>query len=243
MSAYTEAVIRWQSRQLRSPKDLDQLLQSFNPLFAVNAILLEGESISLPVAEEYYQTGAVSQFTGNPKALVQLYNHKLCYEYLRERILARDDLDTSLVLEVHRILNSGTYNEPFYLASGERPGQLKRQDFVTASTGVGASAQDVGRELDRLMEEISGYCGGELLSAAAYFHCRFENIHPFASGNGATGRVLMNYFLLIRDHPPLIVFAQDQEEYIQCLTRYDRDRDAQPLAEFLKRELVQTWEA
>ena len=101
----------------------------------------------------------------------------------------------------------------------------------------------VGRELDRLMEEISGYCGGELLSAAAYFHCRFENIHPFASGNGATGRVLMNYFLLIRDHPPLIVFAQDREEYLQCLTRYDRDRDAQPLAEFLKRELVQTWEA
>ena len=39
LSAYTEAVIRWQSRQLRGPKDLDQLLQGFNPLFAVNAIL------------------------------------------------------------------------------------------------------------------------------------------------------------------------------------------------------------
>lgn len=43
---------------------------------------------------------------------------------------------------------------------------------------MGAAARDVGRELDHLVEEVSGYCGSELLQVAAYFHCRFENIHP-----------------------------------------------------------------
>ena len=241
MSAYTAAIARWQSRQLRSPADLDRLLYDFNPRFAYNSGLLEGREISYTTVEEFFHTGKVSQFSGNPKELVQLYGHKLCYEYLRERVLARDDLDTFLVLELHRILSSGTYSEPFYLANGERPGELKKQDYVTAVSAVGASARDVGKELDQLMEEVSGYCGSDLLQAAAYFHSRFENIHPFAAGNGAVGRVLVNYFLLIRDHPPLIFFAEDKEQYLQCLTTYDRERNPGPLAHFLESELAKTW--
>ena len=80
------------------------------------------------------------------------------------------------------------------------------------------------------------------LSAAAYLHCRFENIHPFAAGNGATGRVLLNFFLLCRDHPPLVFFSQDKERYLQCLTRYDKTRDPRPFRDFLEEELFKTWE-
>ena len=58
MSAYTEAVIRWQSRRLPSPKELDQLVRSFNPQFAGNAILLEEEGISLPLPEKMVQIQA-----------------------------------------------------------------------------------------------------------------------------------------------------------------------------------------
>ena len=241
MNSYSTVIARWQSHQLRNPGDLDRLLYDFNPRFAYNSGLLEGRQIAFSTVEEYFQTGQVSQFSGNPKELVQVYSHKSCYEYLRERVLARDDLDTMLVLELHRILSSGTYSESFYLANGERAGELKKQDFVTAVNAVGASARDVGQELDQLMEEVSGYCGADLLQAAAYFHGRFENIHPFAAGNGAVGRVLVNYFLLIRDHPPLVFFAEDKERYLQCLTAYDRERNPLPLASFLEDQLIKTW--
>jgi Fic family protein len=241
MSAYLSAVAKWQSHQLRSPADLDRLLYDFTPRFAYHSALLEGRNIAYSTVEEFFHTGTVSQFTGDPKELVQLYSHKRCYEYLRERVMARDDLDTLLVLDIHRLLTSGTYSETFYLENGERPGELKKQDFVTAVNAVGASARDVGAELDRLMEEISGYCGADLLQAAAYFHSRFENIHPFAAGNGAVGQVLVNYFLLIRDHPPLIFFAEDKEEYLQCLSAYDYERNPGPLAKFLEKELAKTW--
>ena len=138
-------------------------------------------------------------------------------------------------------INSGTYTEPYYLFQGERPGELKKQDYVTAVNAVGASARDVGHELDQLMEEVCGHCGSELLQEAAYFHCRFENIHPFAAGNSAAGRVLVNYFLLTRDHPPLVVFDDDRETYLRCLTAYDRDKDCRPLTAFFERELTRTW--
>ena len=180
MNGTFKAVERWQSHQLRCPKDLDELLRGFRPLFAYHDHLLEGREIPLATVEEFFKTGAVSQFSGDPKDLMLLQGQRNCYEYLRERVLARDDLETSLVLEVHRILTSGTYTEPFYLVNGERPGELKKRDYVTAVNAVGAAARDVGRELDHLVEEVSGYCGSELLRVAAYFHCRFENIHPFS---------------------------------------------------------------
>ena len=140
-----KAVERWQSHQLRCPKDLDELLRGFRPLFAYHDHLLEGREIPLATVEEFFKTGAVSQFSGDPKDLMLLQGQRNCYEYLRERVLARDDLETSLVLEVHRILTSGTYTEPFYLVNGERPGELKKRDYVTAVNAVGAAARDVGR--------------------------------------------------------------------------------------------------
>ncbi len=241
MSTYTSILNWWQSHQLRCPCDLDRLLQRFNPRFVRESCLLEGWDIPLDTAEEVFRSGTVSQFSGDPKALLQLYTQKQCYEYLREKIMARDDMDTFLVLEIHRILTSGTYAEPYYLASGERAGEFKKQDYVTAVNAVGVPARDVGKELDQLMEEVSGYCGSDLLRAAAYLHARFENIHPFAAGNGATGRVLVNFFLLTRDHPPLLVFSQDQDRYYACLTTFDQQKDARPLADFFQEQLEKFW--
>ena len=141
MNGTFKAVERWQSHQLRCPKDLDELLRGFRPLFAYHDHLLEGREIPLATVEEFFKTGAVSQFSGDPKDLMLLQGQRNCYEYLRERVLARDDLETSLVLEVHRILTSGTYTEPFYLVNGERPGELKKRDYVTAVNAVGAAAR------------------------------------------------------------------------------------------------------
>lgn len=241
MSLYHTILSRWQSQQLRRPSDLDKALGEFNPLFAYHTERLEGREADLETAREYFQTGTVSQFTGDPQMLIRLYDQKRCYEYLRERVLARDEMDTALVLELHRILNSGAYNDPALLRRGERAGEFKKQDLVAPAGGAGSPAREVGRELNQLMEEVSGYCGTELLSAAAYLHCRFENIHPFAAGNGATGRVLLNFFLLCRDHPPLVIFSEDKERYLQCLTTYDNTRDPRPMRDFLEEELSKTW--
>lgn len=226
LSGYFSILDRWQSRQLRCPKDLDCLLEDFNPRFARESCLLEGWDLPLEAAREVFRGGEASRLSGDPQALSQLRCQKACYSFLRERVLARDDLDASLVLGIHRVLDSGA---------------ARQQDSVTQHSRAGAPAQEAARDLNQLLETVGGYCGPEPLQAAAYLHARFENIRPFPTGNGSTGRVLANFFLMARDHPPLIIFARDRDRYFQCLAAFDQSGDCRPLGAFFQEQLEKTW--
>jgi Fic family protein len=80
-----------------------------------------------------------------------------------------------------------------------------------------------------------------VLKAAAYFHLRFEYIHPFADGNGRVGRTLLNYFLMTHGHPPMVIYDEDKALYYACLQKYDEDEEIAPLVEFFKYETEKTW--
>ena len=81
----------------------------------------------------------------------------------------------------------------------------------------------------------------QVLTAAAYFHAKFENIHPFADGNGRAGRLLMNYLLLLWDHPPIIIHEEDRKAYYDALERFDSSQELDTLTAFLKEQTVKTW--
>lgn len=52
-----------------------------------------------------------------------------------------------------------------------------------------------------LLDELADIPEEKALTAAAYFHARFENIHPFADGYGRTGR---------QELEPLISYLREQ---------------------------------
>lgn len=83
--------------------------------------------------------------------------------------------------------------------------------------------------------------GKDVLTIAAYFHACFENIHPFADGNGRVGRTLLNYYLLTHNVSPVIIYEEDCKEYYRSLERFDTDADLQPLKDFIVREQEKTW--
>lgn len=66
-----------------------------------------------------------------------------------------------------------------------------------------------------------------------------KNIHPFADG---TGRLVMNYLLVIHNHPPIVIHQEDRKVYFEALEAWDEEQDLQPLKKFLREQTVKTWE-
>ncbi len=112
---------------------------------------------------------------------------------------------------------------------------------MTGAQEVGALPEDVPEELAELIAELDGVETSQALTAAAYFHAKFENIHPFADGNGRTGRLLMNYLLLLWNHPPVIIHEEDRKGYYDALERFDEEQQLEPLVSFLREQAVKTW--
>ena len=62
-------------------------------------------------------------------------------------------------------------------------------------------------------------------------------------GNGRTGRLLMNYLLLLLDYPPVIIHEEDRRAYYGALEQFDSDQKLDSLVDFLKPQTVKTWQA
>jgi len=241
LDQYNRAVELWQSYEIASAADLDKYLDSFRILFAFHSGKIENEEITYHDTREIFENGRVVDYTGSPHALFEQQNQKLCYELLKEKIVKNEPLSIELVKEIHKVLTSGAYDEHRYIENEERPGEFKKHDYVTGVHEVGSAAEDVEKDLTELIAEVNAYEGKDVLKAAAYFHARFEYIHPFADGNGRVGRTLMNYYLMTHKHPPLIVYNEDKRMYYECLQKYDEVEDLNPLYEFFKYETEKTW--
>ena len=125
---------------------------------------------------------------------------------------------------------------------GERPGEYKKHDYVTGKDEIGASPEDAQAEVSELLEELNGIPKEKALTAAAYFHAKFENIHPFADGNGRTGRLAMNYLLLLNGHPPVIIHEEDRAGYYAALEAWDERQELEPMLRYLQEQTAKTWE-
>ncbi len=79
-------------------------------------------------------------------------------------------------------------------------------------------------------------------------HHKLEKIHPFADGNGRTGRMLMNYILMKMGFPPLIISKKRRSDYLAALRNADNcdlnDNDSsyyKKLITYLAEEMVSSY--
>ena len=234
MEEYQRAVQLWKSWNIKH-------LDSFRILFAYHSGKIENEDITYNDTREIFENGRVIGYTGDPRALFEQQNQKLCYEALKEKLAAREPLSVELVKEIHHMLTSGAYDERRYIVNGERPGEFKKHDYVIGIHEAGSPPETVGADLAELLAEVGEAGQKNPLKAGAYLHARFEYIHPFADGNGRVGRTLLNYWLIINNYPPLIIYEEDRKAYYEALKHYDEDEVLDLLETFFREQTVKTW--
>lgn len=53
-------------------------------------------------------------------------------------------------------------------------------------------------------------------------------MNAFADGNGRCGRLAMNYFLVLHNHPPIVIHEEDRKAYYAALEAWDTNQELAP---------------
>lgn len=237
---YEKAVRMWQEKNIRTADDLAFTLDGFHIAFAYNSGKLENENITYNDTRDIFNNERISSYTGDLRTLYEIHNEKKAYELFLSAFDAKRAIDEAFIKELHYTLTQNTYDER-RMKRGEHPGEYKHHDYVAGVNETGAAAEDVPSEIAELLTQIQDVKDKDALTAAAYLHAVFENIHPFADGNGRTGRMLMNYFLAAHNHPLITIHEEDRAGYYAALDAWDERRELDPLKIFLKEQTVKTW--
>lgn len=241
MTSYENKVRAWQEKGIETGPELADALSDFWIPYTYNTGRIRNESLTMADTREIFEHGSVTSYTGRLRTLLQILDAREGAEAFERAFDDGARLDEFLLQSLQYTLTQGTY-PPSLWKQSERPGEYKRHNYVTLTSDMGALPEDCEEEVRELLDELPDISGKNTLTAAAYFHAKFENIHPFACGNGRVGRLAMNYLLVRRNHPPLIVFAEDREEYCEGLRQWDLRQELAPLKDFLAAQTVKTWD-
>ncbi len=238
---YEKSVILWQRKNIMTDAELAEALNGHSIAFAYHSGKIENENVTYHDTREIFEHDGVTSYTGDLRTLFEIRNAKDANELFLKAFGERRFLDEKFIKTLQKCLTQNTYDTRRWQL-GERPVEFKHHDYVTGREEIGAAPEDVEEELGELLSELEDVPDKNALTAAAYFHAKFENIHPFADGNGRTGRLAMNYFLIMHNHPPIIIHQEDRRAYFIALEAWDAGQDLEPLRVFLKEQTVKTWE-
>lgn len=242
---YTEVISFWKNKNIKSIEDINNILDNFSVLFAYNSGTIENKKITYEDTREIFENGKVINYTGDLKTLYEIRNQKICYEFILPLIIKKEKISEKLIKEIHKKLTENTYDEKRYIINNERPGEYKKHDYVVGINEVGSSYKNVKLDIEQLVEEINNVLlskDEDIIKAGAYLHNMIEQIHPFADGNGRLGRTLLNYFLMINNLPPIIIYNDDKNFYYEVLRKFDEENNLDSTIEFFKYQMEKTWQ-
>ena len=186
---------------------------------AVASTRIEGTQASLT---DVYDAEATNQPLGPD--VEEVINYVSAIESGLSR-LATLPLSTRLIREMHAIILDGVRGRD------RQPGEFRTsQNWIGApgatietATFVPPPPEELGDLLDDLEAFVHEVPTMPPLIQAALLHYQFETIHPFLDGNGRLGRLLVVFFLVIRDRLPAPLlyispyFEERRDEYYGAL--------------------------
>jgi len=205
--------------------------KKFSEVFSYNTNAIEGSELTLKETENVIERGAWP-VEKSKQDIAEALGVDEAITFIRK---TKDDVSLDLIKEIHRIV---------FKNSKDFAGEFRKKGeevVVRTGTGVvvheGAPSSRVVTLLKELIVWYSRYKNeypGILL--AAVVHNQFENIHPFADGNGRVGRILLNNILLKNGLPPLNIDLKNQREYYETLQAYEKEGNIRPTIELILKE-------
>jgi len=99
---------------------------------------------------------------------------------------------------------------------------------------VSASMKKVVKEFNEQKQQLHP------IELAAWLHNKIAQVHPFTDGNGRTARLAMNWVLLRKKFPPIVVNVQNKEEYYRNIELADKGNQ-KPFSIFVAKQLLEQY--
>ena len=213
---------------------LDFLVQ-----YSQNSVAIEGNTITIPQARDLI----INNVTPDSKDLREIHdleNHKRVFFSL---LKSNKKITEELILEIHSELMSNI---------DTRKGYRTRDVKVIGGFGNAFKTTThsyISTDMKKLLEWYNGIKKNiHPLMLSAIFHHKFESIHPFFDGNGRTGRMILNYMLLLHNYPPVIISNKLRGEYYNALrsvrakSSYDENIESySPIINEVGQSLIQSY--
>lgn len=177
----------------------------------------------------------------------EIENHRDAFNYVIERLQDKEPMNITLIKEIHAKLMDRLLIDRGQFKTVENI--IQGADFLTAAPHE--TPMLMQQWVDNLNYQLEyAKSDKEIIRVVTDFHIQFERIHPFSDGNGRTGRMLMNYSLMQKDLPPLIIQSSDRAKYTNLLAKQDIDgftefayglikEEAQRMQRFMHKEQAQ----
>ena len=211
---------------------------TFSELFTYNTNAIEGSELTNIEVKEIIEKDQWPK-EKSKEDIAEAYGVNEAISYIRN---VKEPISIELIKELHKIVfkNSKSFAGEF----------RKKGEEVVVRTGSGIIVHEgapQSRVVSLLNELINWYNDYKdkypSLILATVVHNQFENIHPFADGNGRVGRLLLNNILLKNGLPPVNIELKHRSEYYKTLQEYEKNKNLRPTVEFLLKEYKETKKA
>lgn len=189
---------------------LERLQKQIALDWTYNTNAIEGNSLTLRETQLVLEEG----MTIKGKSLREHFeakNHEKAIQFLMQLVKKKTLLTEKLILELHALVLDGIEED---FAGRYRNGRVR----ITGANFVPPNplrVPDLMDELIRWVKKNVKKLDPPLF--AAQVHHRFVWIHPFFDGNGRTGRLIMNLFLMQNGYPPAVILKNDRKKYYDAL--------------------------
>lgn len=178
---------------------------------------IENNTISLPETVSIL----LHQTVPNRASLREIYeidNHRYVMEFLMDSGTLEKDFGLDIIFAAHEVLMDRLHHERGVFKT--------EQNYIKGSDFNSCAPQETYMLMKQWVDNINYSTNiaadeSEIIELICESHIEFECIHPFADGNGRTGRLLMNHLLLKNKIPPFVIEKNDKEKYIYFLANQD----------------------
>jgi len=202
----------------------------FSQLFTYNTNAIEGSKLNNKEVKEVLEE---DKWPNKSKAdIAEAYGVNEAIAFIRQ---TKEHISIDLIKEIHKIV---------FKNSKSFAGQLRQPGEEVIVTNILGNIVHEGAPQSRvvyLLKELVNWYNKHknkypALVLAAVVHNQFENIHPFADGNGRVGRILLNNILIKHNLPPISIDLKNGAEYYASLQAYEKNHDLKPTIDLFMKE-------